>query len=196
MQEKDNIAGLVSLQPDYMGFIFWEHSKRYCTDIPKDIPKHIKKVGVFVDETTEEIISKIETFGLDVIQLHGKESPEQCAALQPYCEVIKAFNVGPHFDFTTVSPYQGHCTYFLFDTQGPLPGGNGTAFDWVLLKNYNLNTPFFFFFFIGIGHMKAITFFRKLNLPIHALYINSNFFFFFCVKRLDDIKTFKKQLQL
>ena len=76
MREKDNIAGLVSLQPDYMGFIFWEPSKRYCTDITKDIPKHIKKVGVFVDETTEEIISKIETFGLDVIQLHGKESPE------------------------------------------------------------------------------------------------------------------------
>ena len=91
MREKDNIAGLVSLQPDYMGFIFWEPSKRYCTNIPKDIPKHIKKVGVFVDETTEEIICKIETFGLDVIQLHGKESPEQCAALQPYCEVIKAF---------------------------------------------------------------------------------------------------------
>ena len=88
MREKDNIAGLVNLQPDYIGFIFWESSKRYCTDIPKDIPKHIKKVGVFVDETTEEIISKIETFGLDVIQLHGKESPEQCAALQPYCEVI------------------------------------------------------------------------------------------------------------
>ena len=49
MREKDNIAGLVNLQPDYIGFIFWESSKRYCTDIPKDIPKHIKKVGVFVD---------------------------------------------------------------------------------------------------------------------------------------------------
>lgn len=196
MREKDNIAGLVSLQPDYMGFIFWEPSKRYCTDIPKDIPKHIKKVGVFVDETTEEIISKIETFGLDFIQLHGKESPEQCAALKLYCEVIKAFSVGSHFDFTTVSPYQGHCTYFLFDTKGRLPGGNGTAFDWAMLKNYNLNTPFFLSGGIGLGHMKAIAEIRKLNLSIHALDINSKFESEPGVKRLDDIKTFKKQLQL
>ena len=196
MREKDNIAGLVSLQPDYMGFIFWEPSKRYCTDIPKDIPKHIKKVGVFVDETTEEIISKIETFGLDVIQLHGKESPEQCAALQPSCEVIKAFSGGPQFNFTTGSPFQGHCTYFLFDTQGRLPGGNGTAFDWAMLKNYNLNTPFFLSGGIGLGHMKAIAEIRKLNLPIHALDINSKFESEPGVKRLDDIKTFKKQLQL
>ncbi|MGB1941852.1 MAG: phosphoribosylanthranilate isomerase, partial [Flavobacteriaceae bacterium] len=116
--------------------------------------------------------------------------------LQPYCEVIKAFNVGTHFDFTTVNPYQGHCTYFLFDTQGPLPGGNGTAFDWVLLKNYNLNTPFFLSGGIGLGHMKAIAEIRKLNLPIHALDINSKFESEPGVKRLDDIKTFKKQLQL
>ena len=196
MGEKDNIAGLVSLQPDYMGFIFWELSKRYCKDIPKDIPKHIKKVGVFVDETKEEIISKIETFGLDVIQLHGEESPQQCAALLPHCEVMKAFCVGPHFDFKTVGPYQGHCTYFLFDTLGPLPGGNGIAFDWALLKNSNLNTPFFLSGGMGLGHMNAITEIRKLNLPIHALDINSKFESEPGVKRLDDIKTFKKQLKL
>ena len=55
MQETENIAALASLQPDYMGFIFWEPSKRYCTTVPTDIPKHIKKVGVFVDETTKQI---------------------------------------------------------------------------------------------------------------------------------------------
>ena len=196
MREKDNITALVSLQPDYMGFIFWELSKRYCKDIPKDIPKHIKKVGVFVDETKEEIISKIETFGLDVIQLHGEESPQQCAALLPHCEVMKAFSVGPHFDFKTVGPYQGHCTYFLFDTLGPLPGGNGKAFDWALLKNYKLNTPFFLSGGIGLGHVNAITEIRKLNLPIHALDINSKFEIEPGLKSLDDIKTFKKQLQL
>ena len=75
MQETENIAALASLQPDYMGFIFWEPSKRYCTTVPTDIPKHIKKVGVFVNETTEQIKDKIKAFELDAVQLHGEESP-------------------------------------------------------------------------------------------------------------------------
>ena len=58
MRETKNITALANLQPDYMGFIFWETSKRYCATIPSDIPKAIKKVGVFVDETTEQIKAK------------------------------------------------------------------------------------------------------------------------------------------
>ena len=81
MRETKNIKALANLQPDYMGFIFWEPSKRYCTTVPSDIPKTIKKVGVFVDETTEQIKQKVKFFGLAVVQLHGDESPSQCAAL-------------------------------------------------------------------------------------------------------------------
>ena len=110
MQETENIAALASLQPDYMGFIFWEPSKRYCITVPTDIPKHIKKVGVFVDETTKQIKEKVKLFGLDAVQLHGDESPRQCAALLNLCEVIKAFRIGPDFDFKTLTPYQDHCT--------------------------------------------------------------------------------------
>lgn len=196
MREKDNISALVGLQPDYIGFIFWKRSLRYCTDIPKDIPKDIKKVGVFVNETTEKIKSKVEAFELDFVQLHGEESPEQCLALQPHCEVIKAFRIGPHFDFKTTKPYHDHCAYFLFDTEGPLPGGNGSVFDWEQLKNYNQKTPFFLSGGIGLGHIGAITEIRKLNLPIHALDINSKFESKPGLKKMNDIKTFKNQLNL
>ena len=196
MREKDNISALVSLQPDYIGFIFWEPSKRYCSDIPKDIPKDIKKVGVFVNETTENIKAKVETFKLDFVQLHGEESSEQCHALQPHCQVIKAFRIGPHFDFNTTNSYHGHCTYFLFDTYGSLPGGNGRVFDWEQLKNYNQKTPFFLSGGIGLGHIGAIAEIRKLNLPIHALDINSKFESKPGVKKMNDIETFKKQLML
>ncbi|MGB1610938.1 MAG: phosphoribosylanthranilate isomerase [Flavobacteriaceae bacterium] len=196
MQETENIAALASLQPDYMGFIFWEPSKRYCTTVPTDIPKHIKKVGVFVDETTKQIKEKVKLFGLDAVQLHGDESPRQCAALLNLCEVIKAFRIGPDFDFKTLTPYQDHCTYFLFDTQGPLPGGNGTAFDWKLLAGYTLDTPFFLSGGIGLGHVEAIAEIRKRNLPIHALDINSQFESKPGVKKIKKIEKFKQLVQL
>ena len=196
MQETENIAALASLQPDYMGFIFWEPSKRYCTTVPTDIPKHIKKVGVFVDETTKQIKEKVKLFGLDAVQLHGDESPRQCAALLNLCEVIKAFRIGPDFDFKTLTPYQDHCTYFLFDTQGPLPGGNGTAFDWKLLAGYTLDTPFFLSGGIGLGHVEAIAEIRKCNLPIHALDINSQFESKPGVKKIEKIEKFKQLVQL
>ena len=179
-----------------MGFIFWEPSKRYCKTVPTDIPKHIKKVGVFVDETTKQIKEKVKLFGLDAVQLHGDESPRQCAALLNLCKVIKAFRIGPDFDFKTLTPYQDHCTYFLFDTQGPLPGGNGTAFDWKLLAGYTLDTPFFLSGGIGLGHVEAIAEIRKRNLPIHALDINSQFESKPGVKKIEKIEKFKQLVQL
>ena len=194
MRETKNIKALASLQPDYMGFIFWETSKRYCATIPSDIPKAIKKVGVFVDETTEQIKAKVKLFGLDAVQLHGDESTKQCAALLNLCEVIKAFRIGP--DFEQLVPYKDHCTYFLFDTQGPLPGGNGTAFDWELLMGYSLDTPFFLSGGIGLGHVDAIAEIRKRNLPIYALDVNSQFECEPGVKKIEEIKEFKQRVQL
>ena len=196
MRETKNIKALASLQPDYMGFIFWETSKRYCATIPSDIPKAIKKVGVFVDETTEQIKEKVKLFGLDAVQLHGDESTKQCAALLNLCEVIKAFRIGPDFDFKQLAPYKDRCTYFLFDTQGPLPGGNGTAFDWELLMGYSLDTPFFLSGGIGLGHVDAIAEIRKHNLPIYALDVNSQFECEPGVKKIEEIKEFKQCLQL
>ena len=196
MRETKNIMALASLQPDYMGFIFWEPSKRYCATIPSDIPKAIKKVGVFVDETTEQIKAKVKLFGLNAVQLHGDESPRQCAALLSLCEVIKAFRVGPNFDFKQLAPYQENCTYFLFDTQGPLPGGNGTAFDWELLMGYALDTPFFLSGGIGLGHVDTIAEIRKRNLPIYALDVNSQFESEPGVKKIEEINEFKQRVQL
>ena len=196
MRETKNITALASLKPDYIGFIFWEPSKRYCATIPSDIPKIIKKVGVFIDETTVKIKAKVKLFGLDAVQLHGDESPKQCAALLGLCEVIKAFRIGTDFDFKQLTLYQDHCTYFLFDTQGPLPGGNGTAFDWELLMGYSLDTPFFLSGGIGLGHVDAIAEIRKRYLPIYALDINSQFESEPGVKKIEEIKEFKQRVQL
>ena len=138
MREAQNIEALKDLKPDYMGFIFWEPSKRYCHKVPKNIPNHIQKVGVFVDASLDEIQRVISLNDLQAVQLHGNETPALCESLFMQTQVIKAFQIGPDFDFSKLIDYTKHCHYFLFDTQGPLPGGNGTTFDWSVLKNYSL----------------------------------------------------------
>ena len=150
---------------------------------------------VVTDTESVPVISLV-LFGLDAVQLHGDESPRQCAALLNLCEVIKAFRIGPDFDFKQLAPYQDHCNYFLFDTQAPLPGGNGTHFDWELLMGYSLDTPFFLSGGIGLGHVDAIAEIRKRNLPIYALDINSQFESEPGVKKIEEIKEFKQRVQL
>ena len=196
MREVQNIGDLSALSPDYMGFIFWKPSKRYCSHVPKNIPSHIQKVGVFVDATLEEIQSAILSHDLQAVQLHGAETPEFCRSLFGQIQVIKAFRVGTDFDFSNLIDYQAHCHYFLFDTQGPLPGGNGTTFDWQILEKYTLNHPFFLSGGIGLESVEKIAEIRRSSLPIHALDINSKFEVAPGLKDMNEIELFKEKLAL
>ncbi|MES2543879.1 MAG: phosphoribosylanthranilate isomerase [Bacteroidota bacterium] len=178
MKYPDNILEVGSLLPDYMGFIFYEKSSRFFDGEIPEIPKSIKKVGVFVDASLNEILAKIEKYKLDVIQLHGNESVEFCESLKQspqlsgQIEVIKVFSVGDDFDFERLKEYETVCDYFLFDTKGKLPGGNGYTFNWEVLKNYNSEKPFFLSGGIGIEEIKII---EKMNLPVYAIDVNSKF---------------------
>ncbi len=82
---KYNTAEVAALQPDYLGFIFYDKSPRNFEGIIPDLPKSIKKVGVFVDEAINVILQKIEKYELDAIQLHGNESPDYCKELKNHC---------------------------------------------------------------------------------------------------------------
>jgi phosphoribosylanthranilate isomerase len=75
MKYKDNIIEVAKLQPDYLGFIFYEKSSRFFEGIIPDVPKSIKKVGVFVNASIEYILEKIITHNLQLVQLHGNEAP-------------------------------------------------------------------------------------------------------------------------
>jgi phosphoribosylanthranilate isomerase len=180
MKYPDNIIEVGSLLPDYMGFIFWENSSRYFDGVIPDLPKSIKKVGVFVNETVEVILAKAQKYNLQAIQLHGHESVEFCQELrnnlkQIQFEIIKVFSVDDTFDFEVLKPFETVCDYFLFDTKGKLPGGNGTTFDWKVLKNYPSSKPFFLSGGIGIEEIDFIEEILKTKLPIHALDLNSKF---------------------
>jgi phosphoribosylanthranilate isomerase len=179
MKHPENILEVGSLLPDYMGFIFWEKSTRYFDGTIPELPKSIKKTGVFVNATLEEILEKKEKYKLQAIQLHGHESIEFCLELKTKLgttiEIIKVFSADENFDFSVLEPFESVCDYFLFDTKGKLPGGNGTTFDWKILEKYPSVKPFFLSGGIGIDELDAIKEISKTNLPIYAIDINSKF---------------------
>ena len=183
MKNPDNIIQVGALLPDYMGFIFWEKSARYFDGVIPQIAESIKKTGVFVNETIENIVAKVEKHNLQAVQLHGKESVEFCLNLKTQfqnlkpvqIEIIKVFSVADDFDFAVLAPFEEACDYFLFDTKGKLPGGNGTTFDWKVLEKYPSKKPFFLSGGIGLDEMKAVNEIIKTNLPVYAIDVNSKF---------------------
>jgi phosphoribosylanthranilate isomerase len=178
MKYKANIKAIAALKPDYMGFIFYENSVRCVIEKIPQIPEGITKVGVFVNARLEVVQKAILEYDLEVVQLHGTESTEYCHELKTDAiEIIKAFSVKDQFDFSELTPYEPHVNYFLFDTKGTNPGGNGFCFDWEILKNYNSETPYFLSGGIGIKDIEKLKTFRssKIAEKCHAVDVNSKF---------------------
>jgi phosphoribosylanthranilate isomerase len=199
MKYPDNILEVGALLPDYMGFIFWEKSARYFDGVIPDLPKSIKKVGVFVNESTEVILAKAIKYDLQAIQLHGQESLEFCLNLKneldSKIEIIKVFSVDDDFNFDALKPFETVCDYFLFDTKGKLPGGNGTTFDWKVLEKYPSSKPFFLSGGIGIEEMEAVKEISKTDLPLYAIDINSKFEIEPGLKNIEKLNSFKDNLK-
>ncbi len=193
MRDPANIAEVAALQPDYMGFIFYEKSPRFVGDdfeMPA-IPVGIKKVGVFVNETTEAIVNKVNRYKLDFVQPHGNESSAQCLDLKDQgVKIIKAFSVDKDFKFESVEPYANFVSYFLFDTKGKYFGGNATTFDWSLLQQYSLQIPFFLSGGISIDNVSDI---HKIGTSkLHSIDVNSGVERSAGVKDLNKIKDLKR----
>lgn len=208
MNQPGNILQVADLQPDYMGFIFYEKSPRYFEDELPEIPSEIKKTGVFVNSEVDEIRGKVEKYQLNAVQLHGDESAGFCKELKTALlktgntpELIKVFSVGDNFDFQELKPYEGIVDYFLFDTRTEdLRGGSGKQFNWEILKNYPSNTPFFLSGGIGPEHGKAIAeiknHFFRMGKPglLYAIDVNSRFELKPGLKKLKELKDFKTEI--
>jgi phosphoribosylanthranilate isomerase len=149
MTDLSNIQEVMLFRPDYLGFIFYPKSPRV---VDCNIASSLKvwnldawKVGVFVNAKISQIQNITELFGLDVIQLHGNESPNDChqlAKLFPHLEIWKAFGMDACFRLEKIAPYIEPCTHFLFDTKTKQHGGSGKAFSWDLIESYSFPRPF------------------------------------------------------
>lgn len=217
MKYQDNIQAVADLQPDYLGFIFYEKSARcFNTSIP-NISETIKKTGVFVNETVDFVLEQIQKHNLQAVQLHGEESPEYCKTLRrchseliseshqenlkqvqvdKSLEIIKVFSIKDEFNFDVLEPFETACDYFLFDTKGKLPGGNGYTFDWNVLNEYPSTKPFFLSGGIGLDEANKLNDFNKSTASkyCYAIDVNSKFEIEPGLKDIEQLKEFKAQL--
>lgn len=208
MGKPANILDVASLQPDYLGFIFYQNSPRNFTGSIPELPPRIKKTGVFVDSDLEFILGKVKEYQFSAVQLHGEENAEFCMALKnnfiKECsgkvEIIKVFAVGEKFDFSELMKYEDVVDFFLFDTKGRNKGGNGISFDWKLLLEYQSSTPFFLSGGIGleeISGIKALSTKLKVLGKGNLLYgidVNSRFEVSPGFKNIEELRTFRSGL--
>ena len=147
LADPESIRQIAELHPSMMGFIFYAFSPRNaCALLPSAvdaIPSDIERVGVFVNTPVEHILRTAARYGLTAIQLHGNESPETCDALRKSgLKVMKAIGIGDNIDWENLRRYEGTIDRFVFDTATDYHGGSGRKFDWTLLRDYPLATPF------------------------------------------------------
>lgn len=203
MRDANNIAAVSALDVDMLGFVFYPQSNRYVATIPRlsktmmstqkeDKPlntdsatslkkRFSKRVGVFVDEMAQNIVTRVYNFRLDYIQLHGQESPTFIRNLRatlipdirPHLKIIKAISIANREDLEQYKIYENDVDLFLFDTKTPLQGGSGQQFDWSLLQSYKGEVPFLLSGGIGPDDVSRI---RSLHHPrMIGIDLNSKF---------------------
>ena len=179
LRDTKNIKDIIDVKPDYMGFIFYKPSPRFVgeplsVELMNTIPSNIETVGVFVNEDIGNIITIATKYRLNLVQLHGDESPGYCKKLQEKgFRIIKAFRIFSKKDMEQINTYKPHIDYALLDSSGINYGGNGVKFDWALLDLYQSDVPFFLSGGIGLeDYLKVASI--KHN-KFHAIDVNSGF---------------------
>ena len=166
---------------------------RFIVDSPK-------RVGVFVDEMPQNIITRVVNFQLDIIQLHGHETPTMIRNLRrtldpdirPGVKFIKAISVGSRDDIATYKDYKDCVDYFLFDTKCQTVGGSGNQFDWSVLEAYDGETPFLLSGGIGPDDAERV---RNFHHPkCIGIDLNSRFEIEPAFKDINKLKTFIERL--
>ena len=197
MKYAENIGELMELPIDMMGLIFYPKSPRYVSqdDLTDCCSSHssIELVGVFVNADLDEISEKVSQYKLNMIQLHGNESPDFCKALKEKIPVIKAFSVGQKEDFEQCEKYEGACNYFLFDTKTPQHGGSGQKFDWQILDAYQGATPFLLSG--GISEVDALALKKTRHPMLYGIDLNSRFEVEAGLKNISLVEKFIKEIK-
>lgn len=199
MTSLQQVQQLAGIDVDYAGFIFYHKSPRFVENkidpLQLKALTSIQKVGVFVNESKETILQKVDEYGLNMVQLHGDEAPGFCMLLKEKVEVVKAFRVkGDESLAEILMPYEGAADYFLFDTKAQEYGGTGKKFDWSVLENAAISKPYFLSGGIGSSGMKQVKLFTAAN-DVFSLDLNSRFETAPGVKDIDAIREFCRNLK-
>jgi phosphoribosylanthranilate isomerase len=175
MAQPENIAAVAALSPMLMGFIFYDKSPRYAgnldPEVVKRLPEYIRPVAVFVNESIDNILSTTERYAIDIVQLHGEETPEFCRQLKSAGKiVIKAVSPSDRAELEALACYDGAADLLLFDTKG---GGTGRKWCWDIIRDYPLHTPYLLSGGIGSEDVDAIV--DAMQPGMAGIDINSRF---------------------
>ncbi len=197
MKNPQNIKQIAEeIKPDYLGLIFYHKSPRDASDLDASVVKQlegIEKVGVFVDESFSFVLEKVKEYGLDLVQLHGDETPSFCQRLKDKgIKIIKAIGVKGSIYPSQLRDYQNFVDFFLFDTKGENKGGNGVAFDWKVLNTYSLKIPFILAGGLSVSNLENISLLQ--DLPLHAIDVNSKFESKAGFKDVEKLKTLRNKM--
>ena len=203
LTKMDQIQELISLNTDFLGFIFYEKSPRFVLNhlSLEEISEinHQGKVGVFVNETVEKISEISEKAKLSFIQLHGDEDEEFVKklrlSLSKNIKIIKVIRIGNQsFDELqkTINQQPSTANYLLFDTDSKAFGGTGKTFDWQILNEIEIPIPYFLSGGISLENIHQRS---TINHQPLALDINSKFETEPGSKDLEKIKIFKSLLK-
>jgi phosphoribosylanthranilate isomerase len=199
MKDTQNARLVAETDPDMLGFIFYPGSKRYVGADPDvalftQFKAELQKVGVFVDENPKKLLNLAKCYALDLVQLHGAETPADCLSIRMAgYKVIKAFGVDHGFDFSILNAFMPVCDFFLFDTKSDQHGGTGQHFNWEKLQEYDLDIPFFLGG--GIGPEDAAAILELKHPSFFAVDINSRFEVEPGVKHVSAVNTFIKAIK-
>jgi phosphoribosylanthranilate isomerase len=156
LKTPEAVAAAVAGGASLVGFVFYGRSPR-CVDpaivkqLAAQVPPSVQKVGLLVEESDERIAEILAGCDLDLLQLHGHETPERVAAIRARFgrKVIKAIPVSEAADLDRAASYEAVADYLMFDAKPPksmagaLPGGNALNFDWTLLAGRRFKLPWF-----------------------------------------------------
>jgi len=198
MTQLDQVRKLDEEGADFAGFIFYSKSPRYVgkhikADQLKKAKLRLGKVGVFVNAAYDDLLRQVDEYGLDMVQLHGDETPRFCEQVANYVNVIKVFRLGEDDPIDwLIRPFQDSCDMFLFDTEGAGYGGTGKKFNWEILKSATIDKIFFLSGGIEAGDTEKLNAFSKepVAKKLFSIDINSKFEISPGVKDLAKVKGF------
>lgn len=147
----ETVDAAVQAGARWVGFVTFPRSPRHIAslDLLKSlgarVPKGVGRVGLFVDPDDAQVDERLATGAIDMLQLHGSETPERVAALKARTgrQVMKVIGVASRTDIERgVAAYAGIVDYLMFDAAaGTLPGGNAKSFDWTFLAGAKVPVP-------------------------------------------------------
>jgi phosphoribosylanthranilate isomerase len=197
----EQLLALQEIGVDYAGLIFYEGSPRFIgahnleASILKQNEITIKRIGVFVNAKEDEILKAVDDWKLEMVQLHGEESPVFCEKISNHVKTIKAFRVKEEESLAyKVAPYENAVEYYLFDAMGKQYGGTGNKFDWTVIAEANIQKPYFLSGGLGPDDVADIQVFAEANSNCFAIDVNSRFEVKPGVKNIEIVKTFAERL--